>query len=67
MNDTIAWYKSKTVWLNLGAFAVTVAEYALGRPFTQANPILMEGFALVVFAGNFWLRLGTNREITTRR
>lgn len=63
MNDTVVWYKSKTLILNLLAFAVTMAEYALGRPFTQSNPNLSEAFALIVFAGNFWLRLGTNREI----
>lgn len=55
-NPKPAW-KSKTVWFNVVTFGVALAEYAIGRPFSTANPWLYEVLAGLVVAGNLALRL----------
>jgi hypothetical protein len=58
-----AWYTSKVAWLNIGSFVVTILE---SSQFLDIVPDSAEKYgALVVFALNFWLRIGTSSQLTS--
>ena len=62
MNDSKPWYLSRTIWLNVAAFAVAVVGLISEQPWIP--PSALPVIAMVVSMANLYLRPNTTTKLT---
>jgi len=62
--DSKAWYASKTLWVQIITFVISVIALAQGQDFITSNPAVVAGMATALSVLNIVLRILTGKPLT---